>query len=263
MQREFLITAIERVMFVDRDKHPEEIVAFNSDLSSNELIFHFSGRAIVHFNGMTLKTQPNTIRFLPKGPNEEYIVEKEESGECIDVFFQTDMPIAMNAFVRDMEENSVVGGLFRKLFSVWVARDEGYYFESLSLLYRIFAELQKHSYIPEKQYLVIRPAIDIMRSHFLNMSVSMEELAQQCGISYSYFKQLFIRKFGVPPGKYLIQLRINYACDLLRSGLYTVSQTAQRCGFESVAFFSRQFKAYVGVSPSAYVREMRQEKARR
>ena len=57
------------------------------------------------------------------------------------------------------------------------------------------------------------------------------------------------------------QLRINYACDLLRSGLYTVSHTAERCGFESVAFFSRQFKAYMGVSPSAYVREMRQEKA--
>lgn len=259
MRQQFLITSIHRVIFVDKEKHPEKVTAFQGDLRANELIFHFSGRANVRFNGMTLKTQPNSVRFLPKGENREYIVEKEEPGECIDVFFETDVPVAAEAFVMNVAENSLVGGLFRKLLSTWVARDDGYYFESIALLYRIFAQMQKRSYIPERQYQAIRPALAYIETHFLVPDVSVEAMAQLCGISYSYLKQIFIRKFGMPPGKYIIQLKINYACDLLRSGLYTVSQTAERCGFESVAFFSRQFKAYAGVSPSAYMREVRQK----
>ena len=59
-------------------------------------------------------------------------------------------------------------------------------------------------------------------------------------------------KYGVSPKRYIIQLKINYACDLLKSGDYSVKETAEMSGFEDLYFFSRQFKEYMGMSPAKY-----------
>ena len=81
--------------------------------------------------------------------------------------------------------------------------------------------------------------------------ISAETLANCSTVSYSYLKKLFQKKFGVPPNRYIIQLKINYACDLLRTNLYSVSQVAEHCGYSDLSFFSRQFKEYTGLPPSA------------
>lgn len=260
MNQDFLITGIRRVIFVDKDEYPDPTIEFRSDLQSNELIFHFSGQSTVYFNGKVMKTEENTIRFLPKGRNTQYIVEHWDRGDCMDVFFDTDRPIAEEAFVMKCSRSTAVANLFKKIFSVWVAKDEGYYFECISLLYRIFAELQKQNYIPENQYRAIQPAIDYIQKHFRNGKISVDELAAQCGISTSYLKKLFIKKFGMPPSKYMISLKINYACDLLQSGLYNITQTAEHCGYADIYFFSRQFKEYRGISPSAFIEKYKSSK---
>lgn len=146
------------------------------------------------------------------------------------------------------------------MFSVWVAKNDGYYFECISLLYKIFAEMQKEIYIPEKQYNLIKPAIDFINENFMDRKISIETLAEKCGISESYLKRLFIKSFGVPPTKYIIQLKINYACDLLRSELYTVTQTAEMCGYNDVYFFSRQFKNQLGISPTEFINKYKSSK---
>ena len=260
MNQNFTIKGINRVILVGKGEYKEQTTVFTSDLRANELIFHFSGKAIVHFNGKVLETEENTIRFLPKGENKEYIVERIEWGECIDICFDTDVPISTEAFTLKIKQSEKVKNLFKKVFSVWVAKEDGYYFESISLLYKIFAELQKQNYIPESQYLAIEPAIEYIKENFLSNNLTIESLASKCKISRSYFKKLFIKKFGVPPVKYIIQLKINYACDLLQSGLYNITQTAELCGYNNVYFFSRQFKEYMGITPSAFIEKYKSSK---
>lgn len=260
MEKDFVITGIARVIYVGKEEYTAPKTQFKGKLYHNELIFHLSGRAQVRFNGKVLPTGPNTLRFLPQGDNREYIVEREEPGDCIDVFFDTDRPISAEAFVRKMPENSGLDALFRKIFAVWVGREEGYKFACMSLLYRIFAQLQDERYLPEQQYQAIRPAIDWIAEHFNDPELSMQMLAQRCGISQSWLRRLFIARFGVPPKKYILQRRINYACDLLRSGLYSVTQIAELCGCGSVYFFSRQFREYVGLSPTEYVKRYQSSK---
>ena len=85
-------------------------------------------------------------------------------------------------------------------------------------------------------------------------------LAERSGINPSYLKKLFIKKFGMPPSKYIINLKINYACDLLQSGLYRISQVAELCGYADLYFFSRQFKDYMGISPSAFIENYKSSK---
>ena len=112
--------------------------------------------------------------------------------------------------------------------------------------------MEKENYIPEKQYHLLKPALEYIDLHFLDNKISIDLLAELCGISTSYLKKLFLKKFGMPPVKYIIHLKINYACDLLRSGRYDITQTAAMCGYRDIYYFSRQFKEYAGVSPSAF-----------
>ena len=253
MKQNFIITGINRVILVGKNEYPQNRIVFKQPTLSNELIYHFDGKAKVYFNGKVLETEENTIRFLPKGEVKEYIVEKQTPGECIDIFFDTDIPLSDEAFVIKITENPTIANLFKKLFAVWISKNDGYYFECISLLYKIFAEMQKKNYIPQNQYDLIKPAIEYVEENFLANKISVPFLADRCGISEAYLKKLFIKKFGMSPIKYIIRLKINHACDLLRSKRYSVTQVAEICGYDNVYFFSRQFKEYVGTSPSVFV----------
>ena len=260
MNNKFAITDIKRVILVGKDEYKETITSFTNKTCSNELIFHLSGESTVFFNGKQLDVKKDTIRFLPQGEIHEYIVKRKERGECIDIFFNTDIPVTNEAFVLKLNQSEKIKSLFKKIFSVWVAKGDGYYFECVSIIYKIFAELQKKNYIPESQFNSIKPAIDYIEKHFLDKKITAEELTLCCTISYPYIKKLFVKKFGVPPIKYSIQLKINYACDLLKSEVYTISQISEICGYNDIYFFSRQFKEYMGLSPTDFINKYKSSK---
>ena len=52
-------------------------------------------------------------------------------------------------------------------------------------------------------------------------------LAAAGGASYSYYKRLFGRYYGLPPSKYLANLRLRRACEILESGRMSVEETAR------------------------------------
>lgn len=260
MEQDFIVTGIKRVILVGKDEYPERITEFHGRLYSNELIFDLSGDYTVRFNGKVFRDTGNTVRFLPEGENREYVVERLEKGECIDIFFSADRPVAAEAFVMKPQNGTAVAALFRRIFSLWVAKGEGYYHECLSLLYRILAELQKTDYFPQNRFSVIGPALEYINEHFLSEKISTAHLARLCGISESGLKKRFLQKFGVPPVRYMIQLKIRHACDLLRTERYTVTRTAELCGYNNVYFFSRQFKEYMGIPPQTFMEKYRSSK---
>lgn len=260
MNNDFIITKINRIILVDKDEYLEEETSFLHDLDYNELIFHISGSCTVKFNGKTLHCDAGSLRFLPKCKNREYTVTRKEYGECIDIFFETDKPVSDEAFCQKINNNEAVKNLFKKIFTLWVSKNDGYYFECVSLLYKIFAELQKQNYISGKQYKTIKLAISYIEDNFLTEKISVESLAKMCGISDSYLKKLFIKCFGISPVKYIIQMKINYASDLLRSGLYSLEQIAKMCNYDNYYYFSRQFKQYSGTSPKKFLNEYKSSK---
>lgn len=255
MEERFVITEITRVIMVGKEEYPEQKTSFSSNLFSNELIFHFSGHDKVFFDDLIMETKPNNIRFLPQGMAKRYEVYRYERGECIDVLFRADRPLSPHAFVVDVTKNEKIGPLFRKLFATWVGKNDGYYFESISLLYKIFAELQSDNFVPKKHYEKIKPAVDKIHDSFLRENISLERLSALCGIGETYFQRLFKEKYGISPKKYIIQLKINHACELLRLECYSVTQIAELCNFSDVYFFSRQFKEYMGITPTQFAKK--------
>lgn len=261
MDNNFIITAITHVIFVGNEDYLDKTVSFTGNpLHHNELILHLSGKCRVNFNNTIFDCEENTVRFLPKGKNDVYTVENIEKGECIDVFFDTNNEISAHAFCVKMKNNEKIVTLFKKIFSAWVSKKEGGYFESLSILYNIFAEMQKSSYICDNQYKKIEPAVKYIHKNFLTDKISVPYLAKICGISETYLKKLFVKHFSVPPSKYVIRMKINHACDILSSERFSVSETADFCGYNDTAFFSRQFKEYVGISPNKYKEKYKSSK---
>ena len=252
MEKNFLITKIEMVVLFRKQKSAE---SYPSTLLTNELVFDFSGEYTVYFGDTVLKVLPNTIRFFPRGAVPKYEIERTKLGECIDVFFDTDKPVSIDAFAINANHKEHIGLLFKKMFSVWISKEDGYYFECISLLNKIFSELQKRNYLSPELYSKIKPAIDEINKDFLSKDLSSAYLASVCGISESYLKKLFKKKFGVPPKRYIIQKKINYACELLLLGRYSINQIAELCNFSDVYYFSKQFKEQMGVSPTEYIKK--------
>ena len=125
---------------------------------------------------------------------------------------------------------------------------------SLAYLYRIFAEMQNINYSKSDQCKLIEPALDVINKEFFKSNLNSPYLAELCGISESYLKKIFNKKYGMPPKKYIIKKKMDYACELLRLERYSITQISEICNFKDVYYFSRQFKEYMGISPMDYVK---------
>ena len=255
MEEAIVITEIKQVILVGKEEYRDAHTTFRSTLPSHELIFHFSGQNTIWFDDLVLEEQANTVRFLPKGKSKRYEVLRHEHGECIDVFFESQVPLSPVAFVTDVAQPEKIGALFKRLFTVWAGKGRGYYPEAMSLLYRILAELSREGLAPPRHSLRIKPALDAIHSRFLEEELTVTGLAAACGMGESYFRRLFKERYGMSPKKYIIRLKIDYACELLRLGRYSVGQVAALSHFPDAYFFSRQFKEYMGISPKEFARK--------
>jgi len=92
----------------------------------------------------------------------------------------------------------------------------------------------------------------IYMSEHLDEPLRVTTLAALANLSPAHFAVRFKEQTGCSPRDYLHLLRIHRACQLLRSSALNVKEIAARLGYQDPFHFSRQFKAFQGVSPSEY-----------
>lgn len=89
----------------------------------------------------------------------------------------------------------------------------------------------------------------------LHREITLKELADTVYFNPTYFVRRFKILWGVSPMKFVLNARINKAKELMLSTTLSVSEIAEKCGFNSIHYFSRTFKNYEGISPSEYIDE--------
>lgn len=94
-------------------------------------------------------------------------------------------------------------------------------------------------------------AVSILKEN-IGGEISVDELADNLKISLSQVKRLFAKYSDIGVHEYLIALKIIKAKDLLRQNI-SVTETSERVGFATQAYFSAAFKKITGVSPKAYM----------
>jgi AraC family transcriptional regulator, exoenzyme S synthesis regulatory protein ExsA len=65
----------------------------------------------------------------------------------------------------------------------------------------------------------------------------------------SVFKREFIVTYGVSPGQWIRDKKLEHAAFLLKNNMANVEQVAEEIGFESVSHFIKSFKAKFGKTP--------------
>ena len=133
--------------------------------------------------------------------------------------------------------------------------DAGDIMKCRSVLYDIIAALQHEyslGYVSGEKRNIISEAVRRIHESYTEEELKVGELAGMCGITPEYFRSIFSGIYGVSPSRYITNLRMSRAKELLSSGMYTVTETAHMCGFEDVSYFSRCFKKVVGISPAGY-----------
>ncbi len=91
--------------------------------------------------------------------------------------------------------------------------------------------------------------------------ISMASLAAKVSLSVSQFDRRFKKRFGTTPRKYLTDVRINAACQLLSSTDLSVASIAVQTGFYDQSHFTKQFTKMKGITPARYRRDHRQNPA--
>ena len=87
--------------------------------------------------------------------------------------------------------------------------------------------------------------------------IMLSQLAALEHVSVSYLSRQFRRYTGKTVITYLNELRVQAAQALLIQTDEPVETIAERAGFESPKYFSRIFRAKMGISPKSYRAQMR------
>ncbi|WP_052339364.1 response regulator [Gorillibacterium massiliense] len=94
-------------------------------------------------------------------------------------------------------------------------------------------------------------AEDYIRRNLAN-DLSIDEIADRLGISYSYFSMLFKNHFGETFIEYLTRERMELAKSLLLKTDNSVTQIGKMTGYLERRYFTKVFAKYAGVSPTEF-----------
>lgn len=147
------------------------------------------------------------------------------------------MRIAKEYAEKEVAYDIAIGGLIMELFAVLIR--EGFQYASTD-------ESKKRNL---RKYRLIEPALGWIRDHFQE-NISLDQLAELCHLSKSYFCRVFKTVTQKPVMEYLNEYRLKVADAMLRSGKGSITYIAGACGFESSSYFCRIYKRHFGFKPS-------------
>jgi AraC-like DNA-binding protein len=90
----------------------------------------------------------------------------------------------------------------------------------------------------------------------LHRLFGLKELAAHLSVSESHLRASFRRETGMSLGHHIRRLRLQKAISLLLQSDLSITQVAERCGFDSIFTFSRSFHRFTGLTARDYRRRL-------
>ena len=105
----------------------------------------------------------------------------------------------------------------------------------------------------EEQYtLPIRRSIRFIHQH-LYKACSLSDVANAVGLHPTYLSALFKTETKVPISRYIRELKMSEAKNLLQEKKHSISEIAEMLGYQSLSYFSKTFRQVCGCSPREYL----------
>ncbi len=136
----------------------------------------------------------------------------------------------------------------------------GWEMDVIGNLSLMFGRLKEDSFFVKSEeeavmHQFLRNVFEYVLDHF-HEPITSRDAARALHINHSYFCRLFRKSFGCCFTEYLINFRLEKAKLLLKNSTLPISDIALKTGFCSFSYFSKMFKATLGVTPSQYRRSL-------
>lgn len=99
---------------------------------------------------------------------------------------------------------------------------------------------------------VVDRALDHIALHYLEHDETLSRISGDLGVTEKYLTNLFTRVVGQHMHAYILQLRVQHACQLILVTEKSIKLVAYESGFNGADAFRRSFRRYVGATPAAY-----------
>jgi AraC family transcriptional regulator len=99
-------------------------------------------------------------------------------------------------------------------------------------------------------------AVDYMASN-IDSAINLVDIANATNRSPSHIARIFRSEVGVPPHRYLINMRVDKARRLLEKSSMSIAEIAFECGFAHQEHMTRLFRRHCGTTPAVYRRSKR------
>ena len=103
---------------------------------------------------------------------------------------------------------------------------------------------------------LIKKCID---ENFAELDFSLKHISEKLSYSTKYISKIFKEEFKISFKDYLNTIRINNACSLMSKGFCSIKDVAFLCGYNDPLYFSRVFKERMGLAPTEFIREQKQQ----
>jgi AraC family transcriptional regulator, arabinose operon regulatory protein len=197
--------------------------------------------------------QPHTTRLDPESEWAEYFIDMGPAlsqGLIASRFIHNEHPLL------PLKPDA----LLEKQFHDYLNKLQSCPEEELNLMIPEVLSLMNHVYrrsSRNRESQKERDMVDYARNHFFNnceKRINLEDFCHEEGWGYEHFRKIFKKQTALSPGQFIIQRRIDRACEWLLATDMSVKEIGVRLGYPSPYEFSHQFKKVTARSPREYRR---------
>lgn len=220
-------------------------------LRMHTLTFHYHSRMQYVLENDSLQATDNAVVYMP--PSLPCALEGDDKDVIFRVEFECLEDLPFEPILVQPKNSEKIRRLCRDLWDVWRRAGAEREYRSLALFYQLLADLERErSLLSDNASLAIRTATQYIDAYFALPKLSVKSVAQATDVSESYLYQLFREAGRSSPKEYIVEKRIAYACELLRTGQYKVCEVAAKSGFADAKYFTTAFRRLMGETPKQY-----------
>ena len=158
------------------------------------------------------------------------------------------IPLPFGIVTKNMITKEILDYI-REFKQVWMNQQPLYTVQARAIFELIIHRLLINYYRKSTNIidLRIKKVMSYISDHY-SENITITEMAEMVGLHPVYFGKLFKQNTGLTFKEYVNRIRINNAEMMLSSGDFTVTETAERCGFSDIFYFSESVQVAERVS---------------
>ena len=262
------------------NSHPHDLTEVEHDHDFDELVIVTGGRAIHHMHGRAFDVRVGDVYLLDR--SDRHFFSQRQRLSLLNVMYDParlglpidrlrQMPGFHALFVLEplnRGRHRLQGKLYlppaelrpiveivERIEREVLQRSPGYEAMAIAKVHELIISLARRydGRTSRQAEALLRLGHVLGRMHQqFDQSLALGDLAREAHMSVSNFVRRFQKATGLPPMRYLSQIRLDEARRLLGASDLSVAQISQRCGYYDGNHLARAFRRQFGESPRQF-----------